>query len=773
MENSVEVHYSPACKKIKIEACCGCGACASVCSKGAIKMLPSEEGFLYPVVEDDKCVKCGKCVNTCPIIHHEWMDEKDSFNDCFVGYANEEDDVRESSSGGFFYSIAKTFIKNGGEVYGVAWNKTFDKTYYMCASNLEDLEKLRKSKYIQSEKGDVYTRIKKALDNNIKVLVSGCGCDLAALKNFLNGNDRGLYTVELICHGPTSPKYLREWNEYLSKKYKHDIVDLEMRTKKNGCTAIPFRMRVVFSNGAVYERNYFDTAFGYAFSNAQRPSCYQCRFKSDKCHVGDVTIGDAYGKLKRNDTYNIFGTSVIIVNTNKGIELFGMANNFCSQQVKYEDVLSGIPRLTTPWTKSHQRQLFSEFEKRFGLIKAVDMVCGKKRSLRFHLPEKLVFIYDSIVHGVHLGYRRVHVLIDFQALIMQRYGGVSHYTYEIVKGLIKDKSFVLHLPVVFSINAYFKDIIKGKTWEKPDKYLILYRLSKLVNLINTWIYLLLHKVDIYHPSYHMPFIYKVLPAKTKVIITVHDLIHEIFPGEANKRVIANRKKSLERADQVIVVSNNTLKDLLNYYPFVSEEKIHVIYEGGRTTDETVPVDGLPERYILFVGVRKGYKNFGMFYKAVTPILDQFGNLNVICVGGGSFEEGEIEEKYKSRIHQMKCSDEELNYVYQNAICFVFPSLYEGFGIPIIEAFENLCPVVLSGSSCFPEIAGDAALYFDSGGNDPVKDLAQKILLYISDEDLRSKMIEKGRLRAKQFTWDNMRTNTLELYRKLMGDEEAE
>jgi glycosyltransferase involved in cell wall biosynthesis len=169
--------------------------------------------------------------------------------------------------------------------------------------------------------------------------------------------------------------------------------------------------------------------------------------------------------------------------------------------------------------------------------------------------------------------------------------------------------------------------------------------------------------------------------------------------------------------------------------------------------------------LLYVGTRSGYKNFRAFVGAIAPLLKADADLVVLCVGGGAFNTSErkffSELRIFDRLTQVEASDPELASLYHSARAFVFPSLYEGFGIPILEAFSCGCPCVLSRASCFPEIAGDAALYFDVDDEDSMTELIRKALY---DESVRNELVTRGLQRHKMFSWQKTAKETLDVYR---------
>ena len=277
---------------------------------------------------------------------------------------------------------------------------------------------------------------------------------------------------------------------------------------------------------------------------------------------------------------------------------------------------------------------------------------------------------------------------------------------------------------------------------------------------------------VYHPTspHLLRGIYKTLPKDCPLVVTIHDLIPEIIGND--KRVRRNREQVLRRANAVIAVSENTKKDLLRLYD-VPEEKIRVIYHGftpsaapaeSAVCEETV-ADFQRSPYILFVGKRNGYKNFEWFVKSVAPLLRD--GLRLICTGS-KFTDSErwlfASEHIEKSVEQRFLNDAELRAAYANAVAFVYPSLYEGFGIPILEAFDAGCPVILSRASCFPEVAGDAALYFEL---EDEKTLRDNITALANDKNLRTEMIAKGLSRRAAFSWSTCAEQTASVYKALV------
>jgi glycosyltransferase involved in cell wall biosynthesis len=242
-----------------------------------------------------------------------------------------------------------------------------------------------------------------------------------------------------------------------------------------------------------------------------------------------------------------------------------------------------------------------------------------------------------------------------------------------------------------------------------------------------------------HPTYYDPY---VLKEKVKpLIITVHDMIHELFPEyfSRDKKTIHNKEVMIFKADKIIAISESTKNDILKFYPMIGEDKIDTIYHG--TSFESL-ANREKENYILFVGQRSGYKNFRLFLTAVAPLLLKY-DMRLICTGT-PFNDQEKEMMGDLHITERTIckfvSEKELSNLYSKAIAFVFPSLYEGFGIPVLEAFSTGCPAILANTSSLPEIGGDAALYFDPYS---IEDMRSAIERVITSSILQGELIDKG------------------------------
>jgi len=373
------------------------------------------------------------------------------------------------------------------------------------------------------------------------------------------------------------------------------------------------------------------------------------------------------------------------------------------------------------------------------------------------------------------------IFLDPQVFNMQTYGGISRYYTEIFSRLKKNKKLSITLPIENSNNVYVVNsglLLKEK---KLVTYLIktlnalgvsTRSLNRKINEKKTKKPLRDNNFELFIPTYYDPYFLELIDSKP-FVLTVYDMIHELMPqyfiGDP-WNVTVNKKRLLEKATKIIAVSKNTKKDIIKVYPHIDESKIEVIYHGNSIqVYENISVD-LPDNYILFVGSRDHYKNFYFLVESIRDLLVKDATLKLICAGGGEFKDEEIEFLkrigIKEQVEQKYFEEEQLGLFYKNARCFVFPSMYEGFGIPVLESMACGCPIVLSNSSSFPEVAGEAGIYFDVSSKE---DLMNKIGLVLNNEKFRNEYILKGIEQAKKFSWEIAASQCLELYKKAIND----
>ncbi|KUG07188.1 glycosyltransferase family 4 protein [Solirubrum puertoriconensis] len=358
------------------------------------------------------------------------------------------------------------------------------------------------------------------------------------------------------------------------------------------------------------------------------------------------------------------------------------------------------------------------------------------------------------------------VLYDHQIFTIQNYGGVSRYFWELMRHAGSKLQY--ELPVVLSNNLYLRDrqYTNHRTFFPNTNLPGGWRFIKACNDWAARQALQRADFDVFHPTlFDDDYFLERMPAGKPFVITIHDMIPYLYPEYYPDRELSHLKRVADRASRIITVSENTRADalrLLNLPP----ERVVVIPHGTTTTEATGPAPRVPGRYVLYTGTRGMYKNFGCFLEAASLLQRQHPELYFVCAGGGPFSLPEQEQmrtlRLTDRVVQLgPLTDAELAYLYRDAEAFVFPSHYEGFGLPILEAFAHGCPVVLSTASCFPEVAQDAALYFRP---DAPQQLAEQLAQILADKALRRRLSEAGRLRSRDFTWERTAALTRQLYK---------
>ena len=270
-----------------------------------------------------------------------------------------------------------------------------------------------------------------------------------------------------------------------------------------------------------------------------------------------------------------------------------------------------------------------------------------------------------------------------------------------------------------------------------------------------------------HDLYHLTYYNKYYKSNKPKIITVYDLIHEKFKDEYNFDELP-KKKILDEVDHYICISHNTKKDLVEYYN-IDDKKISVTHLGSSMNIIQNVEYKIDKPFFLFVGSRKRYKNFRLFLKSFSKLNEIKKNFDIVCFGGGNFLKEELDYLQElsidiKKVKNIQGSDKILASLYKSSFSLVYPSSYEGFGLPILEAMSCGCPVIASNSSSLPEVYGDSALSFE---NNSVENLCDCIKKISTDNSLRSLLIKKGLQRSKEFSWKKCALETSIIYKKLI------
>jgi glycosyltransferase involved in cell wall biosynthesis len=381
------------------------------------------------------------------------------------------------------------------------------------------------------------------------------------------------------------------------------------------------------------------------------------------------------------------------------------------------------------------------------------------------------------------------ILYDYQLFYGQRIGGASRIYAELVSELPKlGQSF--DIGVIYSNNEHLKAVsdFPVKTFKDYEDFLggIHFRGKKrihntlqktgiiknydAINKRNSIDKLKAQDFDVFHPTFYDDYFLDHI-GKKPFVLTILDLIYEKFRNDTLAEKQTELKKRLsERAAHVIAISENTKKDAIEILG-IPANKITVTHLGNSINTHSVTRTrtlALPEKYLLYVGGRPDYKNFDRFLKATIPLLKKDKDLHLVCTGFPFTPQEKISFSVKGidkQLVHLFADEASFSELYQRAICFVYPTLYEGFGIPVVEAFANSCPVVLSNVASLPEVGGDAVIYFNPESE---KDMTEKMEEVISNEKLRQDMQIKGLKQVEKFSWKKTAVGTLEAYKKAVS-----
>jgi len=368
----------------------------------------------------------------------------------------------------------------------------------------------------------------------------------------------------------------------------------------------------------------------------------------------------------------------------------------------------------------------------------------------------------------------MRIAFDYQIFTLQSYGGISRYFARLMDQLLVQGNEVKIFSPLHR-NHYVSDlpsgIVQGRHLEsflpKTGRLIMAYNHFASRGPMRAWQPQLLHETYYARQS--------TAPSHCPIVVTVYDMIHELFATEFPVRDQTSRlkKKSVDRSDHVICISESTRKDLIRLFG-TPKEKISVVHLGF----EQFSRDGfelpsahpqLDHPYLLYVGGRGGYKNFSGLIKAIaaSPRLRQ--DFDVVAFGGGQFSATELELIASlgfndKQVRQVSGNDGVLGRFYEHAYAFLYPSLYEGFGLPPLEAMAHRCPVISSNTSSMPEVIGGAAEYFAPSD---VDDIRRAIEAVAYSGELRAKLVSSGTHRLAHFSWEKCAQETLSIYHRLV------
>lgn len=300
--------------------CCGCGACINSCPKHCISMTENERGFLLPSVDEASCVNCGLCVDSCP------EKELPTFYNVKKAFAAVSKDIpmlKNSTSGGIFVLLSLSILKQGGTVYGCAWNDDFTAKHIRINSD-KDLCLIQQSKYLQSNTCNTFREVKKDLLNGLKVLYSGTACQIAGLRKYLKKDYDNLITLEVACHGVPSPGLFKKYIRWIEKNSDKTVSDFKFRNKDKHKKGEHYKYCVTFTDGSTkYGFSKEDPYYGsFLDCKTLRYTCYNCKYKRDS-RIADIMLSDYWGIEKEHKSFpSQNGASAVVLCTQSAIELF-------------------------------------------------------------------------------------------------------------------------------------------------------------------------------------------------------------------------------------------------------------------------------------------------------------------------------------------------------------------------------------------------------------------------------------------------------------------
>jgi glycosyltransferase involved in cell wall biosynthesis len=366
----------------------------------------------------------------------------------------------------------------------------------------------------------------------------------------------------------------------------------------------------------------------------------------------------------------------------------------------------------------------------------------------------------------------MRICYDYQIFAAQKYGGISRYFVEVASRIHRS----LHAEVRVLAPLYRCKLLheKRKSIQVSGMFFS-GDFSRATGICSRFDALLSNAMsssyhpDIVHETYYSEA--KTVKSARKTVITVYDTIAELYSDSASgpSGALPVRKAAFDRADHLICISHNTRADLIKLYE-IDPLKVSVIHLASSIAPSEKTPLRMPEPFFLFVGGRWGYKNFLRLADAFHA-TGLYRSHKLICFGGGPFAAHELEHLNRigiplDRLKIVDGDDELLSRYYASAVALVYPSLYEGFGIPLLEAMQCGCPVLCGNSSSLPEVAGDAAEYFDAAD---VSAIGTSMLQIVGSSALKDNLADRAKTRVAQFSWDRCAKETYAVYERLLSE----
>lgn len=357
--------------------CCGCGACAAVCPKHAISLVPDENGFQYPEIDEAACISCGKCLKVC---NYKSDDHRNRIGKVYAATAEHPEIAMKSASGGIFAELAGLILDRGGYVFGSAFCLKDGKleAVHICVESRDELSRLQGSKYLQSDMLSAYSEARTLLQQGSIVLFSGTPCQIVGLKSFLGKDYDNLFTVDIICHGVPSQQMFQDYTSLLMEKYQGDLQSFKFRDKAKGWG---LNASVTYSDRSHKIRtkyipfrasSYYDM---FIKCETYRENCYSCPFANES-RTGDLTLGDFWGIQRVHPEYMTQnggpfheerGISCILENTEKGRYLLEESkNHLVLRDSSFQNAAAENSQLQHPSSRPDSRETVMQIYREAG-----------------------------------------------------------------------------------------------------------------------------------------------------------------------------------------------------------------------------------------------------------------------------------------------------------------------------------------------------------------------------------------------------------------------
>lgn len=376
------------------DACTGCSACASACPKHCIKMIADDEGFLRPFIDELNCVNCGICKKTCPV--NQVVLDDGVKPETWVSRIKDLEIRKLSSSGGIFSALSEQIIRRDGVIVAAGIDEHNQVVHKIC-KNREELDELRRSKYVQSRIGNAYRDAKDLLDSGIDLLFCGTPCQVGGLIAFLGKEYTNLVTVDFVCHGVPTPFAWEKYLEFQKEIHKSNIKEVSFRDKEFGW--INFSLKLLFDDGKQYCKTVSEDYYlrSFIMDLTLRTCCYNCKFKQIH-RLSDITLADFWGlKKKLPEWDDNTGVSLVMIHTDKGKLLYKSCEDMVEKKrISFSDAISRNPSMIKSVKTPVLRSQFISDMKKMRFDRVHNKYCGL--SLASKLRRKIAEIKSR--HGL-------------------------------------------------------------------------------------------------------------------------------------------------------------------------------------------------------------------------------------------------------------------------------------------------------------------------------------------------------------------------------------